>query len=303
MIERSGASEKGFHFLESFKSCKRKWFFRFPLGLEPDRKPFQLIFGGAFHHGKATFYSKQKVSSALAAFKEYVEFYKKEVEDPKRYIPMMLARGPVMLEKWIRLLGRNDIRVYKILALEEVIEFRLPNGYLFTIKPDVVLKGPGGVYIFDTKTSWYSSNLQSEQLETSDQTTAYIYGWNKKHPDQKAVGLVPDCISWNVNSSDPEKIDCTRSRLVTRSERELEEWALGTQSDLADMASRVAAVKKFDDAGLFPRTTSYCLSYNRKCEYLDICRHRIKSDIPEGFHESSWPGKKALLAAAKRWKA
>lgn len=298
-MKRSGASEAGFHFLEAFKTCKRKWFIRYVLGIEPDRKPFQLIFGGCFHHGKAVFYESGSQSKAITAYKQAVKESRKEVEDPSRYLPMMLERGPLMLEKWIRMLGKNDLRIYKILALEKVLKVRLPNGYIFTIKPDVVVDSSAGVYLFDTKTSWYSANLQSEQLEYGDQTSAYLYGWNQANPKKKAVGLVPDVIYWNLNTSDPDKIECTRSRLVTRSDRELQEWVEGTMSDLTDMASRVRGLRTFGEAATFPRTTSYCLSYNRICEYADICR-RKKEGVPGGFHENNWSGKEALLKSTKK---
>jgi hypothetical protein len=297
-MKRSGASEAGFHFLELFKTCKRKWMIRYILGIEADRKPFQLIFGGCFHHGKAIFYETKSLSKAISSYKQAVKESRSELEDPSRYLPMMLERGPVMLEKWSKLLGKNDLRIYKILAIEKVIKFKLPNGYIFTIKPDVVVEASAGVYLFDTKTSWYSANLQSEQLEVGDQTSAYLYGWNLMHPKNKASGLVPDCIAWNLNSNDPDKIECTRSRLVTRSERELKEWADGTMSDLVDMASRVRGLRNFSEAQTFPRTTSYCLSYNRICEYADICRHKIEG-IPGGFHENNWPGREALLKVKK----
>lgn len=298
-MKRSGASKSGYHFLESFETCKRKWYIRYILGIEPDRKPFQLIFGGCFHHGKAIFYETKSEKKAIAAYLQALKESKGEVEDASTLYPMMVKRGPIMLSRWINLLGRNDLQTYKILALEKVIKFSLPNGYVFTMKPDVVMEADAGIYLFDTKTSWYSANLQAEQVETGDQSTAYLYGWNLTHPKKKAIGLVPDCIYWNRNTEDPDKINCTRSKLVSRTERELQEWVEGTMSNLADMASRVRGLVKHGDAATFPRTTSYCLSYNRACEYLDICRHRIEG-IPPGFHKNTWKGQEALLKGTKK---
>lgn len=297
-MKRSGATWAGFHFLESFKTCKRKWMLRYVYGLESDRKPFQLVFGGCFHEGKAEFYRTGSSSKALKVYRSSLKDSKVEIEDSPRYYPLLLERGPTMLERWIQRLGKNDIRIYDILAVEKLLTVDLPNGYRFTVRIDVAGKGPGGVYLFDTKTSWYSANLQAEQLETSDQTTAYLYAWNLKHPKTPAQGLVPDCIYWNVNSPDPDKIECVRSVLVTRSARELKEWEEGVMSDLKDMASRVLAMKRHGEASTFPRTTSYCLSYNRKCEYLDICRHRVKG-LPPGFHDSPWKGREKLLGGRR----
>lgn len=294
MPVKHGSSPVGFHFLEMFKTCKRKWMLRYLLGIEPDRKPFQLIFGGAFHEGKAEFYRTGSSSKAIKAYSSYLKTSKSEIEDPSRYFPMLLEKGPTMLERWIGRLGRNDLRIYDILGIEKDISFYLPNGYRFTGRIDVIVKSSAGVYIFETKTSWYSANLQADQVEVGDQGTAYLYGWNKLHPKLPASGLIPDCIYWNVNTPDPDKIQCTREKLVTRSSRELQEWELGTMSDLLDLSSRARAWKKHGDASTFPRTTSYCLSYNRRCEYLDICRHRIK-DLPPGFHTNTWKGKKAFL--------
>lgn len=292
-------SPAGFHFMEEFKNCKRKWYYHHLLGWEPDRKPFQLIFGGCFHRGKEVFYKTGSASKAVKAYAAELKETRSELEDPSRFYETLLARGQIMLMRWIDRLGKNDLKVYKILGVEQEETARLPNGYMFTFRIDVAMKTPGGsVYIFDTKTSWYSANLQSEQVETSDQGTAYLYGWNQLHKNEPAVGLIPDCIYWNLNTEDPEKIACTRASLVRRSAEELNSWATGAMMTFKDMALRVRALKTEGVDATFDRTTSYCLSYNRKCEYLDVCRGKIKG-IPPGFHEEEWSGKKAFLRMVK----
>jgi hypothetical protein len=281
-----GASEKGFHFLEGFKQCKRKFFIHEVLGIEPERKPFQLLFGSAFHAGKEAFYLSGSVAKARKAMMSELDAIRGQMEDERRIYPVLKTKAPIMLDRWIKVLGANDLSLYRILAVEEIGEVKLPNGFTFTFKPDVVLQVPSGpIYIFDTKTSWYSSHLQAEQVEVGDQASTYLYGWNHLHPKLKASGVVADCISWNLATDDPEKIQVIRSNLTGRTPLELWEWEQGAMSDLRDMASRVKALSKSSYSQLFPRTTSYCLSYNRKCEYLDICRSDLTTmkSLPGGF--------------------
>ena len=254
-----GATRSGFHFVERFKNCKRFWYVENILGITPAKKPFMLIFGGAFHAGKAAFYQQKSIDAAVAAFKASLRDDRALMEEADKYYPFLLERGPIMLHQWAQTFGQNDLANYKVLAVEKVFQTRLPNGFVLTIKPDAVLQASNGaVYIFETKTSFFSANLQEDVVALGDQATTYLYAWWKA-TGKKANGVVPDIIYWNRNSRKSEDIELRRGNLVTRSEYELYSYEQGVMSDLTDMAGRVRALtSKTSPEALFPRTTSQC---------------------------------------------
>jgi len=299
-MKKQGGTRSGFHFIEKFKNCKRFWYLENILGITPSKKPFMLIFGGAFHAGKASFYLTRSVEKAVAAFKKTLREDRDLIEEADRFYPFLLERGPLMLYAWANMFGRNDLANYKILAVEKVFEVRLPNGYTITVKPDAVLQASNGaVYIFETKTSFFSANLQEDVVALGDQATTYLYAWWKA-TGKKANGVVPDIIYWNRNSRKSEDIELRRGNLITRSDYELWSYEQGVMSDLLDMSGRVRALggaRAASPEALFPRTTSQCISYNRRCEFADICREKLEEGgpLPGGFARDPWKQRTALL--------
>jgi hypothetical protein len=293
---KHGATHSGFHFIEEFKNCKRHWYIGNLIGFQPEKKPFMLLFGGAFHAGKAAFYKKRDIEAGVRTFKAELKSSRPQMEEPEKFYPFLLERGPLMLRRWADTHGYNDLSNYKVLAVEKILEVRLPNGYLLTVKPDAVLQASNGnIYIFETKTSFFSANLQEDVVALGDQATTYLYAWGKA-TGKTAAGVVPDIIYWNRNSRKSEDIEIRRGSLITRSKRELLEFQDGVMSDLMDMSARVRGLAKTNAASMFPRTTSHCIAYNRRCEYADICREDVK-DIkypPGGFIRETFPGKTKL---------
>jgi PD-(D/E)XK nuclease superfamily len=270
---KRGATPAGFHFLELFKVCKRKFYLTHVKHITPAQKAYMLIFGGAFHDAKAKYYkSKGDLDAAIASFKAALSRDAKIMEEPDKWLPFLAERGPIMLARWAEVFGRNDLANYRVMAIEKVLKVTLPNGMRITVKPDAVVRSSSGaVYLMETKTSFYSGNLQEESVALGDQATMYLYAYHKA-AGKAAAGVVPDIIYWNRNSRKTSDIECSRGRLVTRTASELMDFEQGLMGDFTDLSARTAAVKRYPISQLFPRTTSWCLSYNRKCEYAEICR-------------------------------
>jgi PD-(D/E)XK nuclease superfamily len=283
---KRGATPAGFHFLELFKTCKRKFWFTHVRHIVPSQKAYMLIFGGAFHDGKAKFYrTKGDLDAAITAFKDALRRDTKIMEEADKWLPFLAERGPIMLQRWAEIFGRNDLANYRVMAIEKVLKVTLPNGMLITVKPDAVMRSSSGaVYIMETKTSFYSGNLQEESVALGDQATMYLYAYGRT-ARAPAAGVVPDIIYWNRNSRKASDIECSRGRLVTRTMEELADFEQGLMGDFTDLSARVDALKRHPTAQLFPRTTSWCLSYNRKCEYAEICRWSEKElkSLPPQF--------------------
>jgi hypothetical protein len=302
---KQGGTRSGFHFIESFKNCKRLWYVGQILGIRPSKKPFMLIFGGAFHVGKAKFYtSRGDITAACAAFRASLKGERADMEEAEKYYPFLAERGPLMLHRWADTFGRNDLANYRVLAVEKVFETRLPNGFTLTIKPDAVLQASNGaIYIFETKTSFFSANLQEDVVALGDQATTYLYAW-RAATGKKASGVVPGIIYWNRNSRKSEDIELRRGNLITRNDYELWSYEQGVMSDLLDMSGRVRALGGSHPSppeALFPRTTSQCISYNRRCQYADICREKLEEGgpLPGGFSRDIWKSRAALTGIVR----
>jgi hypothetical protein len=150
-----------------------------------------------------------------------------------------------------------------------------------TMRPDCILRSEGGhVYIMETKTSFSNPNIVLEGVVVGDQATSYIYGVKRVYGIH--AQMIPDIVGWSLSTPHIEKIACFRGEIVSRSERDLADFEEGVQSELLDISTRVAALKKHSVAALFPRNTQFCMSYNRRCDYADICRGDL-SECPSGF--------------------
>lgn len=276
---RRTASESGYHYINLFQNCKRKFYIRHVLRYVPQETAGPLVFGGAFHEAKAVFYETKSGKKAEETLVR--ELKKREKEIDHGLFEQYTWRGPVMLGAWISRFGMQDVQNFKVLHVEEELRPRLPNGFEMTMRPDCILQNRSGtVYIMETKTSFSNPNIVLEGVVIGDQSTAYIYGVKKVYGIH--AQMIPDIVGWSLSSMDTGKIACFRGEIVERTEKDLEEFEAGVQSELLDISTRVAGIKKYGVPALFPRNTQFCMSYNRRCEYADICRGDL-SEVPALF--------------------
>jgi hypothetical protein len=277
---RRSGSEAGWHFINLFQDCKMKFYIRHVLKYIPLTTGGPLVFGGTFHEAKAVFYKTGNLKKSLSYFMKELRSRQDEIEE--RLFEQYYNQGPIMLQTWIHRFGFSDLENYKIIAVEEEIRPRLPNGFYMTMRPDAILKSrDGNIYIMETKTTFSNPSLVTQGVVLGDQATAYIYGVQQVYKI-RPYGIIPDIIGWSLGSQHIDKIVAFRGEIVTRSDRLLEELESSMTSELLDISTRVASIKKHPISELFPRNTSYCMFYNHRCEYADVCRSDL-SECPAGF--------------------
>ncbi len=287
----------GGHFAGLYQLCPRKFWFRYIYGIVTAYTSPPLLLGAAFHEGKATWYLKKKESASIRAFEKEIISRKNEYE-LKEDMTRDLERGSLMLASWIQDQGYKDLELYSVLAVEEMLEATLPNGFILTVRPDACLRSrDGSVFIMESKTSGWRVDATEQAVRFGDQATAYIWACKQKHPDWKIEGVVPDVTCWSKTSSRSDKIINYRGDIVFRNERQLWEYEQGIMSILVDISQRTRAVKSgsFDPAQLFPRHTQWCVAYNRACEYNEICRKELSGKLPPGFKKDSWAEERSVL--------
>lgn len=285
-------SPSGFHFFNLFQNCPWKFFMKYPLGWRTFYTEPHLIEGGAFHEGKAVFYQKASMDAARRTAESYIKSLKADFQD-KDQVQRSIYRVVPMLTQWIYDWGEWDLENLKILEVEKMHKVALPNGFYLTIRPDTVAqrKDDGKIYVHETKTTGFNAAVTNLGVYHGDQSTSYIWALSKVHPSWKIAGVIPDISFYPKNATDPGKIRNTRGDVVSRSPEQLDQFAKGTMNVISDISQRVRAVADgMDPHAAFPRNTQWCMSYNRQCEYANVCR-RDDLDlrrVPGGFARDPW---------------
>lgn len=284
---KRSASAAGFHFLNLFQCCPRKFFIRFVLRLDPKYTATPLIFGSAFHEAKATFYQTKSLEEALAVGKSIIQSSKKELYEPSE-IPSLQNRLELMFESWVDQYGKIDLKRFKFLCIEK--EFVVPvanTGLVMTMRPDTIVqeKQTGLIYIMETKTSSFSIRVTADAVLTGDQATSYLWGvhaatgWN-------IYGLQPDITYWSKNSASRSGIQNDRPSAVLRDQQACLRFELGVAQLIAEITAKVNAYKHSTDPWqLFPRNSHYCCAFSHPCEYSRICFDQLHEtkQLPDGF--------------------
>lgn len=291
-------SASGFHFVNLYQCCPRKFYLRYHLRIRPKFTHPALINGSAFHEGKATFYTSKSEPKALAVALGVLRRGKKELEDQSA-LKDMEFRLTNLLHFWIEEKGKNDLRQYKILFVEKELKVPIAHTqYIFTMRPDAILQDKQSklVYIFETKTSSFSLRVTNEAVLYGDQATAYLWGVRKMMKKLEVYGVVPDISFWSKQAKTVDAIKNQRGDIAVRSDYAIEQFEKGLSQTLSEINQKSLAYKRGRDPWLlFPRNSHYCLSYSTPCEFASICYEDCESlkALPARFKRDT--GKIGLL--------
>lgn len=271
-VKRTG-SMSGFHYVNLFQLCPRKFYFRHVLRWRPKHTALALVQGSAFHEGKATWYTTKSKSKALAMAARVLDESEGEIASVAE-LDWVRKRIPILLGGWIDSWGKRDLQEFKVVAVEK--ELKVPvgdTGFVFTMRPDTILKSKstGLVHIMETKTSGFSKKITEDAVYYGDQATAYIWGV-QKIMGLEVYGVQPDIAYWNSRATDVNNIDYPRTPMVMRSPFQLEMFEASMAQLFTEITQKVEALEKgYRPEVLFPRNSFYCVAYNKACEYAAWC--------------------------------
>ena len=293
-LPKRQASPAGFHFLNLFQSCQRKFYFRYLLGISTVHTHPALINGSAFHEGKATFYTTRGEGPAIAMALRVLRSAKKELAHPED-LKDMEYRLTNLLHFWIEEKGKNDLKQYKLIAVEK--ELKVPvahTPYIMTMRQDAIVQDKQSklVYIMETKTSSFSARVANEAVLYGDQATTYLWGARKMMPKIEIYGVVPDISFWSKQSKTVDGIKNVRGDIAVRSDYALEQFEKGVSQTLSEINQKSLAYKRGRDPWLlFPRNSHYCLAYSSPCEFASICYEDCEAmkKLPNGFKRVKLP--------------
>lgn len=291
-------SPVGYHWMNLYQNCARKFFIKYPMGFTPFYTEPPLTEGAAFHAGKAHFYKHGSADAARKLIERQLRACKNDYQDPKDF-DKALYWVPTLFLHWVLDWGELDLQTYDILEVEVQRKATLPNGFYITVRPDAVVRRKDNhkIYIMETKTTRYSWLVTEQGVVYGDQATSYIYAVKQAHPSWHLEGVIPDISYWHKSSSDPTKINNYRGQVVRRDPEQLRQFGLSTMNVISDISQRVKAVQQgMDPVAAFPRNTQWCVSYNRLCEYAHICRQDLAPGrVPAGFLRDPWAEKHQVL--------
>lgn len=261
-----GPSAAGYHFVQAYQNCKRKFYWQYVKGLEPIHKAPAILLGTAGHVGMEAWYEQHKMGSttskkvkfAIDAAIGNLEEHYDEYYDPSKFEVHKRQLRDTFQQYGLQ----YDHEPFRVISLEESLEVTLKYGDLFTGRVDLVtLRDDGRVMIMDHKfTSWSLHNFK-RAVQASDQATAYTLLWNKNHPKRPASGVI-----FNLIRNYQGKIDFLQVP-VYRAQADVEVFESEVSENLRDLSQRA-----IDPEATWPKNTDHCFSYNRACPFLDLCQ-------------------------------
>lgn len=287
-------SHAGFHFYNLYQNCPRKFYLKYCMRLMPKYTSYALVHGAAFHEGKAVFYSTKSEKKALKKLEREIEDRRGELEDAAQ-VDRMLERGHILLQSWMYQQGFNDLKNFKVFEVEKQHHLYLgeDKALYITVRPDTILETQNGdLIIMETKTTGFSYKTTAIGVQAGDQATSYYAAVKAKYPDRNVLYVQPDISYWSSRSDNIDTITHYRADPVMRSSREIDDWQMGLHFLINDITQRVQLVQdgKARAEAVFPRNTSWCNSFSKPCEYIDICRQTKvsgKGRAPAGFRRDT----------------
>lgn len=280
-------SSAGFHFMNLYQCCPRKFYFRYLKGWRNQFTAEPLVKGSAFHEGKATFYLTKNRKKAIDIAVGIIEESKKELASEETYFRIK-EQVPILLTHWFDAFGDYDLKNYDVVAVEKELKVPLEGSdFVMTIRPDTILRSKAEKYVFimETKTSGFSHRITNEAVYFGDQATSYVWGV-RKVMGLDVYGVIPDIAYWNSKAKDQSNIQMIRGDVIFRDEERCRNFEIQVKQILTDISQRAEAYKRrVNPWALFPRNSHYCLSFSTPCDFSEICHKDCEKmkKAPDGF--------------------
>lgn len=264
--KQDGPSNSGYHFIQAYQNCKRKFYWQYIEGLEPIYRAPAILLGTAGHAGMEEWYrwhkqgasTSKKVKFAIDRAIEDLESRRDQYYDMGKFE----THKRQLKDTFQQYALVYDEEPFKVIAIEESEEVSLKYGDIFTGRIDLtVMRNEGRLMIMDHKfTSWSLNNFK-RAVQASDQATAYTLLWNRNHPQKLVSGVIFNLIRNYQGSIDFLQVP------VYRAHADVEEFEREVSENLRDLAQRV-----IDPEATWPKNTDQCFSYNRACPFLELCQ-------------------------------
>lgn len=267
----SEASSCGIHFMDLYRTCQRKWFFKYVLKIDPPVKRDALSKGEAWH----------AMLEALLTEAEGTTW------DSVLQIGTNIYRSPLWtvqnLEQWASVV-RYQLPPGELRAVEGEVQFPLANGVLVTARIDGLWQTTDGkLFVLEHKTTSYRTDAAVRALEQGDQLSMYMLACQRLFG--RCDGVYADVTLFPVKDkdSDPETFRSkgtaatTTMWLLTRSQDDLVQFELGLIGTWRELRNKLltldGGVSSVKAEMLFPRCPNSCSTWS--CDYENTCRAKL----------------------------
>jgi len=246
--------------LKMYQTCPRLYYWRFVQNLVLPKEALPLYVGRAVHEGLAAHYSnrdpKEYIRRSFNEVRESVGWTQPELEElalQENYVRFILESYKTHWSK----------EPWTVLAPE--VEGHINLGpHQFFFRADGVVSWRGNPWLLEHKTTSQMGPMFFKKFRNDGQITAYIYCvWKKL--GVRPVGAIINAIR---KSRKLDRVEFGRD-VVTRSPERLEMYMDQVQREL-DALERLTALHADDPSQWFMHTGE-CVSYNRECDYVDLC--------------------------------
>jgi hypothetical protein len=284
-------SSAGFHFIQTFMQDPYSWYLKYVRGLKPIYTKPALTKGKILHSAIEAAYrydadaAMQTVNAMFAASADEYEDSEQHGQDWRDAV--------AMIDAWTKEWLDHDKQTYHLLHIEDQFELPLANGFIITIKPDVIMqrKSDAEIRALDHKSTGRNLMSGHQALADTDQPTTYIRALKKLYPNNTIIGVESDVIFKRKNMKEAK---CARPGIIQRTDWYLTQWEISTVAWLKDIARRVQMLDEgYPPAFAFPRGESHWGT----SDWPDIYRAPLPEDPnepPYGYIIDDWQRERAI---------
>ena len=248
--------------LDTFQTCRRKYYWFAVRHLQTRTKSNALLFGGAIHDALDTHYAERDMAKAITNFKAT---YKDREGDDLRTV----ANGAKLLENYARVYEKEP---FELLNKPEA-GFVFPIGdIMYGGRMDLPVRWDGAIWIMEHKTTSVIRSTYFRQFDLDKQVTGYIVA-AEAFTGEKCIGCLINALEpWKelkrptARSKKPE--DHFQRYPVTRSPMLKERFKLNVNRLVRDILW-CEENNEFYEA----EKKEACFYYNYDCPYKMLCQY------------------------------
>lgn len=262
-----------------FRSCQKKYYWRYIRGLTPHRKSTALTLGSIIHLAFNMYYngfSDEEVVKYITTVSD--EEIAKASPD---VVESLVIMKYTLLGMWMYY--PKDLAVFTKIVSEMEITIKFMYGVRLILKVDGLVTADGKIWIRELKTSGLSYGQFERKCEVSPQASLYTYALRRQGFDvqgilfdyikkpllRKSVKEDKDQFGYRIMMDYKSRPDFYFQRhLSYRSEEALEVFAQDLMSVTRDILLRCRD-------GRWHRNMDTCWLFNSSCPYLPICHQKV----------------------------
>jgi hypothetical protein len=258
-----------------YRSCPKKYYWRYLRGLSPYKKSAALTLGSVIHSAFDMYYNGFSDVDVL-------EFINKTTDEeiakssPEISESLVIAKYTA-LAMWINY--PKDLSAFSEIKPELELTLEFSDGVSIVLKIDGLVKIDGKLWVRELKTTALSFGQFEQRCETSHQCSLYtyavrksgfpvegvIYDFIKKPLLRKHIKEDKDQFGQRIVNNYKERPDYYYKRHYSyRSQENLELFEQDLQGVVRDMKLRVKS-------GDWYRNPDACWTFNSACPYMPIC--------------------------------